>query len=168
MERILTEAELKHADIDVLMRWDSDGIGADKQDGILKTFSGSVKLSDDLIKSVGERIEQWMDEKTEDSKLGFNVTDSAGKYPSFSVNFKDSNSVIINGRIVYDIFTVHEHFNLKTIDRDFVYRQLKSYCEANLIKVPYTEFQYSQKQVLDKIGYDLNRVGILVTEMSFE
>jgi len=95
-------------------------------------------------------------------------TTDAGKYPSFSVNFKDSNSVTINGRIVYDIFTVHEHFNLKTIDRDFVYRQLKSYCEANLIKVSYTEFQYSRKQVLDKIGYDLNRVGIMVTEMSFE
>jgi hypothetical protein len=60
MELILTEAELKHADVDDLMRWHSDDIGADKQDGILKTFSGCVKISDDLIKSVGERIEQWM------------------------------------------------------------------------------------------------------------
>lgn len=93
MERILTEAELKIADADNLMRWNSNDIGSDAQDGILKTFSGCVKLSDDLIKSVGERIEQWMDAKTEDNILGFNVTDSSGdvhelSFDKYVVNFQ--------------------------------------------------------------------------------
>lgn len=119
-----------------------------------------------LIVSISFYIRRDPNDSLPENTIDF--TSNSGKYPSFEVGYKDSNTVKITGRIVYDIFTVHEHFNLKNIDRDFVYRQVKSYCEANIIKVSYSEFKYSKLQVMNKIGYDLNRVGINVVSMDAE
>lgn len=90
-----------------------------------------------------------------------------GHYTPINAKSRDNTIVTVKGVASYDITIVQEHYVLKDIDRDFVYRQLKAICEAEIGKHYGSEMKQSS-DALNKIKYNMDRVGITVNKFELE
>jgi hypothetical protein len=90
-----------------------------------------------------------------------------GKYNPINVKTRDGATVTVKGVATYDVVIIQEHYVLKNIDRDFVYRQLKAICEAEVIKRYEADMKRSTESI-DKIKYNMDRVGITVKDFELE
>jgi len=101
------------------------------------------------------------------SENTIDFTSNFGKYNPINVKTRDGATVTLKGIATFDMVTVQEHYVLKDIDRDFVYRQLKAICEADVIKRYESDMKRSTESV-DKIKSNMDRVGITVKDFESE
>lgn len=94
-------------------------------------------------------------------------TSNFGNYKPINVKTRDGSTVTLKGIATFDLITVQEHYVLKDIDRDFVYRQLKAICEAEVIRHYESDVKQSTETV-NKIKYNMERVGISVKDFESE
>ena len=94
-------------------------------------------------------------------------TSNFGKYTPISANSADGTLVVVKGVVTYDIDIVKRRYVLGNIDKDFVYRQLKAICEAQILKRYASEMKQSD-ETINKIKSEMDVNGISVFQLNLE